>query len=190
MKQSWKGAALLNPVPPVLVSCGSMERPNLITVGWCGTVCTHPAMVSVSIRPERYSYGLIKASGLFAVNLPTEALARAVDWCGVKSGREVDKFAALGLHAEPGAANPGCPTLAESPLTLECRVAQTLPLGSHELFLAEVTGCLVDEALLDEKGRLCLDRAGLIAYSHGVYRALGRRLGTFGWSVKKKRRKP
>ena len=188
-KQSWKGAALLNPVPPVLVSCGTMERPNLITVGWAGTVCTHPAMVSVSIRPERYSYGLIKDSGLFAVNLPTEALARAVDWCGVKSGRDTDKFAALGLHAGPGRAHPACPVLAESPVTLECRVTQAIPLGSHELFLAEVAGCLVDEALLDEAGRLRLERAGLIAYCHGEYRALGRRLGSFGWSVKKKKRK-
>ena len=145
-KQSWKGAALLNPVPPVLVSCGSVERPNLITVGWAGTVCTRPAMVSISLRPERYSYGLIKESGLFAVNLPTEALVRAVDWCGVRSGRDVDKFAALGLHAAAGSAHPACPVLEESPLTLECRVTQTIPLGSHELFLAEVAGCLVDEA--------------------------------------------
>ena len=188
-KQSWKGAALLNPVPPVLVSCGSVERPNLITVGWAGTVCTHPAMVSISLRPERYSYGLIKESGLFAVNLPTEALVRAVDWCGVRSGRDVDKFAALGLHAAAGSAHPACPVLEESPLTLECRVTQIIPLGSHELFLAEVAGCLVDEALLDERGRLCLDRAGLIAYNHGEYRALGRRLGTFGYSVKKKKKR-
>lgn len=185
-KQSWKGSALLNPVPPVLVSCGGLEKPNLITVGWAGTVCTRPPMVSISLRPERYSYGLIKASGLFAVNLPTEALVRAVDWCGVKSGREVDKFAALGLHAEAGAIHPDCPVLAESPLTLECRVTRTIPLGSHELFLAEVAGVLVDEELLDEAGRLCLDRARLIAYSHGEYRALGRTLGTFGYTVKKR----
>ena len=185
-KQSWKGSALLNPVPPVLVSCGGMEKPNLITVGWAGTVCTRPPMVSISLRPERYSYGLIKASGLFAVNLPTEALVRAVDWCGVKSGRDVDKFAALGLHAEAGAIHPDCPVLAESPLTLECRVTRTIPLGSHELFLAEVAGVLVDEELLDEAGRLCLDRARLIAYSHGEYRALGRTLGTFGYTVKKR----
>lgn len=185
-KQSWKGSALLNPVPPVLVSCGGMEKPNLITVGWAGTVCTRPPMVSISLRPERYSYGLIKASGLFAVNLPTEALVRAVDWCGVKSGRDVDKFAALGLHAEPGAVHPDCPILAESPLALECRVTQTIPLGSHELFLAEVAGVMVDEDLLDGDGRLCLDRARLIAYSHGEYRALGRCLGTFGYTVKKR----
>ena len=185
-KQSWRGSALLNPVPPVLVSCGSLEKPNLITIGWAGTICTKPAMVSISVRPERYSYGLIKESGQFAINLPTEALVRAVDWCGVKSGRDVDKFAALGLHAAAGSALPGCPILEESPVNLECKVTQTIPLGSHELFLAEVVGCCVDESLLDSEGKLRLDKAGLIAYSHGEYRTLGRRLGTFGNSVRKK----
>ena len=185
-KQSWRGSALLNPVPPVLVSCGSLEKPNLITIGWAGTICTKPAMVSISVRPERYSYGLIKESGQFAINLPTEALVRAVDWCGVKSGRDVGKFAALGLHAAAGAALPGCPILEESPVNLECKVTQTIPLGSHELFLAEVVGCCVDESLLDSEGKLRLDKAGLIAYSHGEYRALGRRRGPFGYSVRKK----
>ena len=185
-KQSWRGSTLLNPVPPVLVSCGSLEKPNLITIGWTGTICTKPAMVSISIRPERYSYGLIKESGQFAVNLPTEALVRAVDWCGVKSGRDVDKFAALGLHAAAGSVLTGCPILEDSPVNLECRVTQTIPLGSHDLFLAEVVGCCVDESLLDSEGKLRLDKAGLIAYSHGEYRALGRRLGTFGYSVRKK----
>ena len=185
-KQSWRGSALLNPVPPVLVSCGSLEKPNLITIGWAGTICTKPAMVSISVRPERYSYGLIKESGQFAINLPTEALVRAVDWCGVKSGRDVDKFAALGLHAGAGSALSGCPILEESPVNLECKVTQTIPLGSHELFLAEVVGCCVDESLLDSEGKLRLDKAGLIAYSHGEYRALGRQLGTFGYSVRKK----
>ncbi len=185
-RQSWKGSALLNPAPPVLVSCGSLEKPNLITIGWAGTVCTRPAMLSVSVRPERYSYGLIRESGEFAVNLPTEPLVRAVDWCGVKSGRDVDKFAAMGLHALPGGVLPGCPILAESPVALECRVTRRIPLGSHDLFLAEIAGCSVDESLLDEGGRLCLDRAGLIAYSHGEYFALGRKLGSFGYSVRKK----
>ena len=185
-KQSWRGSTLLNPVPPVLVSCGSLEKPNLITIGWAGTICTKPAMVSISVRPERYSYGLIKESGQFAINLPTEALVRAVDWCGVKSGRDVDKFAALGLHAAAGSALPGCPILEESPVNLECKVTQTIPLGSHELFLAEVVGCCVDESLLDSEGKLRLDKAGLIAYSHGEYRTLGRRLGAFGYSVRKK----
>lgn len=189
-KQSWKGSTLLNPEPPVLVSCGSLEKPNLITIGWTGTICTQPSMVSVSIRPERYSYSLIKESGQFAVNLPTEPLVRAVDWCGVKSGRDCDKFAAMGLHAAPGSVLTGCPILAESPLNLECRVTQIIPLGSHDLFLAEVVACDVDESLLDENGRLCLSRARLIVYSHGDYLALGRKLGSFGYSVRKKKKAP
>ncbi len=184
-KQVWKGSTLLNPEPPVLVSCGSPEKPNLITVGWCGTICTQPSMLSISVRPERYSYDLIKDSGEFVVNLPTERLTRAVDWCGVKSGREVDKFAAMGLHAAP-AAKVGTVLLEESPLNLECKVTQRIPLGSHDLFLAEVVAVDVDESLLDENGKLCLEKAKLIVYSHGEYLALGRRLGTFGYSVRRK----
>lgn len=187
-KQVWKGSTLLNPEPPVLVSCGSPEKPNLITVGWCGTICTQPSMLSISVRPERYSYDLIKDSGEFVVNLPTESLTRAVDWCGVKSGREVDKFAAMGLHAVP-AARVGTVLLEESPLNLECKVTQRIPLGSHDLFLAEVVAVDVDESLLDANGKLCLDKAKLIVYSHGEYLALGRRLGTFGYSVRKKARR-
>lgn len=187
-RQVWKGSTLLNPEPPVLVSCGSPDKPNLITVGWCGTICTQPPMLSISVRPERYSHGLIRQSGVFVVNLPTEPLTRAVDWCGVKSGREVDKFAAMGLHAAP-AAQVDTVLLEESPVNLECRVTQVIPLGSHDLFLAEVVAVDVDEALLDETGKLCLERARLIVYSHGEYLALGRRLGSFGYSVRK-RRKP
>ena len=123
-KQSWKGSTLLNPEPPVLVSCGGLETPNLITIGWTGTSCTPPSMVSISVRPERFSHHLIQESGQFAINLPTEALVRAVDWCGVKSGREVDKFAACGLHAAPGSVLTDCPLLEESPVNLECRVTQ------------------------------------------------------------------
>ena len=184
-KQTWKGSTLLNPEPPVLVSCGSMEAANLITIGWTGTICTQPSMVSISVRPERYSYQLIKASGEFVINLPTRKLVRAVDWCGVKSGRDVDKFAACGLTAA-AASKVGAPLLAESPLNMECRVTQIIPLGSHDLFLAEVVACDVEESLLDEKGKLCLDKAGLLAYSHGEYFSLGKQLGTFGYSVRKK----
>ena len=136
-KQVWRGSTLLNPEPAVLVSCGSLEKPNLITVGWCGTICTQPSMVSISIRPERYSHHLIKESGEFVINLTTEKLVRATDWCGVKSGRDVDKFAACGLTAA-AASKVGAPLLAESPLNMECRVTQIIPLGSHDLFLAEV----------------------------------------------------
>ena len=153
-KQSWRGSTLLNPEPPVLVSCGGLENPNLITIGWTGTICTQPSMVSISVRPERFSHHLIQESGQFAINLPTEALVRSVDWCGVKSGRDVDKFAACGLHAEPGSVLTDCPVLAESPVNLECKVTQRIPLGSHDLFLAEVVACDVDESLLDESGKL------------------------------------
>ena len=187
-KLAWPGSALLGPVPPVLVSCGEGETANLITVAWAGTICTQPPRVSISVRPTRHSYGLIKESGEFVINLPTTALAKAGDWCGVKSGRDVDKFAAMGLHAAP-ASKVGCPLLAESPVSLECKVFQCLELGSHDLFLAEVVAVDVDESLLDETGRLCLNRAKLIVYSHGDYLALGRRLGKFGYSVRKKPRR-
>lgn len=184
-KQTWKGSTLLNPEPPVLVSCGSMEAANLITIGWTGTICTQPSMVSISVRPERYSYQLIKDSGEFVINLPTRKLVRAVDWCGVKSGRDYDKFAEMKLTPLP-ASTVNCPILAESPVNLECQVTQVIPLGSHDLFLAKVTAVDVDEALLDEKGKLCLERADLIVYSHGEYFSLGKQLGTFGYSVRKK----
>ena len=187
-RQVWKGSTLLNPEPPVLVSCGPADHPNLITVGWCGTICTQPPMVSISVRPERYSHSLICDSGEFVINLPTESLTRAVDWCGVKSGREADKFAAMGLTAAP-AAKVGTVLLEQSPLNLECKVTQRIPLGSHDLFLAEVVAVDVDESLLDENGKLCLNRAKLIVYSHGDYLALGRRLGKFGYSVRKKPRR-
>ena len=185
-KLVWPGSALLGPVPPVLVSCGEGETANLITVAWAGTVCTQPPRVSISVRPTRHSYGLIKESGEFVINLPTTALAKAVDWCGVKSGRDVDKFAAMGLHAAP-ASKVGCPLLAESPVSLECKVFQRLELGSHDLFLANVVAVDVDEALLDSAGKLHLEKAGLLAYAHGDYYALGKQLGKFGWSVRKKK---
>ena len=149
-KQSWKGSTLLNPEPPVLVSCGGLDKPNLITIGWTGTICTQPSMVSISVRPERYSHHLIRESGQFAINLPTEALVKSVDWCGVRSGRDFDKFAACKLHSAPGSVLTDCPILEESPVNLECKVTQVIPLGSHDLFLAEVVACDVDESLLDE----------------------------------------
>lgn len=166
-RQVWKGSTLLNPEPPVLVSCGPAGAPNLITVGWCGTICTQPSMVSISVRPERYSHHLIKESGEFVINLPTESLVRAVDWCGVKSGRDVDKFSAMHLTPSP-AAKVGTVLVEESPVNLECKVTQVIPLGSHDLFLAEVVAVDVDERLLDESGKLCLNKANLIVYSHGI----------------------
>ena len=185
-KLSWPGSALLGPVPPVLVSCGEGEAANLITVAWAGTICTQPPRVSISVRPTRHSYGLIKESGEFVLNLPTTALAKAVDWCGVKSGKDVDKFTAMGLHTAP-ASKVGCPLLAESPVSLECKVFQRLELGSHDLFLADVVAVDVDPALLDSAGKLHLEKAGLLAYAHGDYYALGKQLGKFGWSVRKKK---
>lgn len=184
-KQVWKPGNLLAPVPPVLVSCGNMEKPNLITIAWAGTINSDPVRVSISVRPERYSHGLISESGEFVINLPTQKILRAVDWCGVKSGRDVDKFKEMGLTAVPGSV-VSAPVLAESPVNLECRVFQTIPLGSHDLFLADVVAVDVDEDLLDEAGRLRLDKAGLAAYVHGTYYALGKQLGTFGYSVRKK----
>ena len=186
-KQIWKPGALLAPVPPALVTCGTVESPNVLTVGWTGIVSTHPAMTYVSIRPERHSYPLIKEGGSFVINLPTRKLARAVDFCGVRSGRDVDKFATCHLTAAE-AATVSAPILAECPVNLECRVSQIIELGSHHMFLAEITAVRVDDAILDENGRLCLDKADLMAYAHGEYFALGEKLGTFGWSVKKKKK--
>lgn len=185
-KQVWKGSALLAPVPPALVTCGSGEEANVLTVAWAGLVNTRPPRLSISVRPERHSHPLICQSGEFVVNLPTEKLVRAVDWCGVKSGRDVDKFAAMHLTKLEASA-VSCPILGESPVNLECRVFQHIPLGSHDLFLADIVAIDVDEALLDASGRLCLEKAGLLAYAHGEYYSLGRRLGTFGYTVRRRK---
>lgn len=184
-KITWKGSVLLGPIPPVLVSCGTPEAPNVFTVAWAGIVNTHPPRVSISVRPSRHSYGLIQQSGEFVINLPTTALARAVDWCGVKSGRDVNKFKAMGLTALP-ASQVSCPLVGESPVNLECKVFQQIPLGTHDLFLADVVAVNVSEELLDTAGKLHLERAGLLAYAHGQYYSLGEEMGTFGWSVRKK----
>ena len=184
-KITWKGSVLLGPIPPVLVSCGTPEAPNVFTVAWAGIVNTHPPRVSISVRPSRHSYGLIQQSGEFVINLPTTALARAVDWGGVKGGRDVNKFEAMNLTALP-ASQVGCSLVGESPVNLECKVFQQIPLGTHDLFLADVVAVNVSENLLDAAGKLHLERAGLLAYAHGQYYSLGEELGTFGWSVRKK----
>ncbi len=186
-KISWKGGALLAPLPPVLVSCGGMDRPNLITVAWTGILNTIPPKTYISVRPERYSYPLIRESGAFVINLSTASMIRAVDFCGVRSGRQMDKFAATGLHAEPSPLL-GCPMVAESPLALECRVTQQIELGSHTMFLADILGVQVEESLLDREGKLHLDRCGLAAFAHGEYFKLGEKLGSFGFSVRKKKK--
>lgn len=184
-KLVWKPGALLAPSPPALVSCGTVEAPNLLTIAWTGIVNTRPAMTYISVRPERYSYGLIRESGEFVINLTTVGLVRAADFCGVRSGRELDKFAHCGLTPVP-ASEVSAPLIEQSPLSLECRVKQILPLGSHEMFLSEIVAVDVDEQLVDREGKLHLSRAGLAAYAHGEYFALGERLGTFGFSVRKK----
>lgn len=179
---------MLYPLPAVMVSCQrENEKPNIITVAWTATICTSPAMLSVSIRPERYSYGIIKETGEFVVNLTTKRLARAADYCGVKSGKEVDKF--LEMKLTPGKSeHVFAPVIAESPVNIECRVEKILPLGSHDLFLARVLGVQVEERFLNEDGKLDLYRTGLLTYSHGEYYELGDKIGTFGYSVKKKRK--
>jgi flavin reductase (DIM6/NTAB) family NADH-FMN oxidoreductase RutF len=181
---------MLSPVPVVLVSCGGTRgwNPNLITIAWIGSVCSDPPMLSISVRPDRYSHGLIKATGEFVVNVPSLDLAKAVDWCGVVSGRETDKFAGTGLSAAP-ALKVGCPIVRECPLNIECRVRRSLPLGSHTLFLAEVTAVQVDASLVDSRGRLNLQKAGLMAFAHGHYFALGRHIGHFGFSVRKRKKR-
>ena len=176
---------MLYPLPPVMVSCGTMEKSNIITVAWTGTVNSEPPMTYVSVRPERHSYAMIKERGEFVINLTTERLVRAADLCGVRSGRDLQKFRFCRLTPAPASA-VSAPLIAESPVNIECRVEQRLTLGSHDMFLAKVLAVDVDEALLDAKGVLHLERAGLAAYVHGRYRALGRELGKFGFSVQKK----
>ncbi|HIT65071.1 MAG TPA: flavin reductase family protein [Candidatus Ventrimonas merdavium] len=184
-KQHWRGGNMLYPVPAVMVSCQRPgERPNIITVAWAGTVCSSPAMLSISVRKERYSYDMIRETGEFVVNLVTRDLTFAADYCGVRSGRDVDKFSEMDLTPQPSQ-HIAAPGIAESPVNLECRVTQVIPLGSHDLFLAEILGVTVDERYLDEKGTFHLNDAGLVAYSHGTYFELGKKLGTFGYSVKK-----
>lgn len=187
-KQSWKPGTLVSPVPPVMVSCGSMEHPNILTIAWTGIVNTIPPMTYISVRPQRFSYPIIKERGEFVINLTTRELVRAADWCGVKTGAKENKFKACGLTPE---ALPGSdtPAIAESPVSFVCRVKEIIPLGSHDMFLAEITGMHVDERFVDAAGKLRLDKAGLAAYSHGEYFALGEKLGTFGFSVKKPAKK-
>ena len=185
-KIKWKGGTLLAPLPAVMVSCGTMEKPNIITIGWTGIINSDPAKTYVSIRPSRYSYDIIKETKKFVINLTTEDLARATDYCGVRSGRDEDKFAKCKLTAVPGHELDDTPVIAESPISLECRVTDIVPLGTHDMFVADIVAVDVSPELVDEKGALHLERAKLIAYSHGDYFALGRKLGDFGYSVRKK----
>ena len=184
-KLQWKPGTLLAPAPPALVSCGTMEEHNVLTAAWTGIVNSEPPMTYVSIRPQRHSHSIIQEKGEFVINLPTEAIVKATDLCGVKSGRDVDKFALAGLTAEPSnlVAAPG---IAGCPISLECKVREVTHLGSHDMFLADIVAVDVDPKYVDEKGALHMEKAGLLAYAHGAYFGLGKQLGTFGFSVRKK----
>lgn len=186
-KEIWKPGNMVYPLPAVMVSCGRKgERPNILTVAWTGTICTNPAMVYISVRPERFSYEIIRDTGEFVINLTTKKLARATDYCGVRSGRDVDKFQEMHLTAVP-AQQVAAPLIGESPVNIECRVTDIRKLGSHHMFLAEVLCVHVDPSYMDEKGKFELNKTGLLAYSHGEYLELGRKLGTFGYSVRRKK---
>lgn len=188
-KQYWKPGNMLYPLPVVMVSCQREgEKPNIITAAWCGTVCSSPAMLSVSIRPERYSHDIIEETGEFVVNLVNKELVFATDYCGVKSGREVDKFAEMKLTPLPSQ-QIGAPGIAESPVNIECKVVNIQKLGTHDMFVAEIVGVTADDKYMDETGRFHLNHAGLVTYSHGEYFELGKKLGKFGYSVQKKRKK-
>lgn len=186
-KIQWKPSTILNPVPVVMVSCQGKEgKPNIITVGWAGTINSGPPMLSISVRKERHSHSLITEKGQFVVNLTTEKLVKQTDLCGVKSGRDLDKFDAVGLTPEK-ASVVDVPLIKESPVNIECVVKQVMELGTHDMFIAEVVAVNVDQELLNEEGKLCLDKAGLICYSHGEYWSLKKCLGFFGYSVQKKK---
>ena len=188
-KLSWKPGNMLYPVPAVMVSCKREgEKPNIITVAWAGTVNTNPPMVSISVRPERYSYEIIKETKEFVINLVTKELVYATDFCGVRSGRDVDKFQKLNLTKEK-AQYVSAPLIGEAPVSIECRVREIKELGSHDMFLADVLAVHADEAYMDKNNKFHLNDAGLLVYSHGEYLAGGRKVGTFGYSVKKKTNK-
>ena len=188
-KQYWKPGNMLYPLPAVMVSVKRPgERPNIITVAWTGTVCSSPAMVSVSIRRERYSYGILKETGEFVINLATKELVYALDYCGVRSGRDVDKYKEMHLTELPSRM-VNTPGIMESPVNLECRVTEVKPLGSHDLFLAEVVNVTIEDDYMDKDGKFLLNHAGLITYSHGEYFELGKKVGSFGYSVRKPGRK-
>ena len=188
-KSQWKPGTLVYPLPAVMVSCGnSPEDYNIITISWTGTINTNPPMLYISIRPERHSYDIIKKSGEFVINLTNKKLAFATDWCGVKSGRDFNKFKEMKLTAI-AATKVKAPMIVEAPINIECKVTQIIPLGSHDMFIAEVVNIHADEKYLDPKtNSFDMQKAGLIAYSHGHYYELGNKIGRFGFSVKKKKK--
>ncbi len=185
-RKIWKAGTFIYPLPAVMVSCGTMEKSNIMTVAWTGIINTNPAMCYISVRPERYSYNLIKEQGEFVINLTNEKLAYATDWCGVKTGAKVDKFKEMNLTKEK-AEFVKCPLIKESPVSIECKVKEIRELGSHHMFIAEVLSIDADEKYIDDNGAFDISRCNLIAYSNGHYYSLGRKIGRFGFSVQKKK---
>jgi len=186
-KVLWKPGTIEYPIPAVMVSLGDMENSNIITVAWTGVICSDPAMVYISVRPSRHSYKIIKESKEFVINLTTEELTYKTDWCGVKSGKDVDKFKEMKLTKQK-AEFVKCPMIAESPISLECQVVEEKDLGSHTMFIAKVLGVHAAEEYIDEKGAFDISKCNLIAYANGGYYSLGKKLGTFGYSVRKKKK--
>ena len=187
-KQRWKGGALLGPLPPVMVSCGDMESANIITIAWTGILSTIPPKTYISVRPSRHSYKIIRETGEFVINLTPASLIKTADFCGIYTGAKVNKFEKCGLHKQQ-ASELSCPMIEESPLSIECRVTDIVPLGSHDMFIADIVAVNVDEDLIDKYGKLRLDKASLAAFAHGEYYELGKRIGTFGFSARKKKKK-
>lgn len=188
-KIKWRGGALLAPAPPALVTCGDMEHANALAVAWTGIINTVPPKTYISVRPGRYSYSMIKESGEFVINLTSADMIKALDGCGMLTGAKVDKFKKFGLEKQE-ASEVKCPLVGQSPLSLECRVTDVIELGSHHMFLADVVAVDVEESLIDQHGKLRLDKANLAAFAHGEYFALGKKIGEFGFSVKKKKKTP
>ncbi len=187
-KVTWKGGTLLSPVPAVLVTCGTMEKPAGLTIGWTGITCSEPPKTYISVRPSRNSYDIIKQSGEFVINMLPSHMVRQLDYCGIKSSRDEDKLAKMKLVPQP-CQNVSAPQIAQAVISLECRVSDVIPLGSHDMFLADILSVNIAKDLIDERGRLRIEQAGLLAYAHGTYFALGKKIGTFGYSVKPKRPK-
>ena len=187
-KAMWKAGTFEYPIPAVMVSCGDMEKSNIITVAWTGILSSDPATVYISVRPSRYSYEIIKETKEFVINLTNEKLAYATDWCGVKTGAKVDKFKEMRLE-KAEAEKIHAPMILNSPVNIECKVTECKELGSHHMFLATVEAVHIDEDYLNEKGKFCLNDTGLVTYSHGEYFLLGKKVGSFGYSVQKKKKK-
>ena len=184
-KISWRGGALVAPVPSVMVTVGNMEKSNILTVAWCGVTNTVPPKTYISVRPERYSYEILKSTGEFVINLTPASLAKVADFCGMHTGRKVDKFEKCKLTKEK-ASKINVPMIGECPISIECRVTDIIPLGSHDMFLADILAVNVEKSLLEGE-KLCINRAHLCAFAHGEYYKLGERIGKFGFSVKKKK---